>query len=238
LEEWYNDVDRVWTNSDLYCQSESGRGWAKASLFQAITAQMRRIFQKEKRGFLLTKPRDWNWAVSGLKRNIRAMVLRLQTLWESEEGPLDDSAENLRVTTVDGAVLDGFEQIQQIAKKIQNRLEIPKHVAGRPDMVCYEGKNIAIEDLGLHIRDIVKRMNWHHSEGKAYPVRPMRCVKEVSECLNCFCAWVQILGGETQSNIKALDLRDVLDWLLRMMECVKWRADEVDIMGRIMQILW
>jgi hypothetical protein len=144
---------------------------------------------------------------------------------------------SVTVVTTRADILDGFERIQEIAKKLQDKLEIPKHIEGRPDMVHYEAHDVAIADLEEYIDDILQRMRRYDSKGKIDCDAPMRSSKKVLACLNCFCAWLQSLDGDYRKRIDYGLLRDVLDWLCYVMQGLKWCDSEVDIIARTTEIL-
>jgi hypothetical protein len=132
----------------------------------------------------------------------------------------------MKITTSDGKTLNNFENLQNVARKIQNTA-VMQGVAKLEDdgKVSYDGHSVAVTDSGGLTAQIpallgtMRLCNWTgkiHSGSGTFD-------KKFAECLNFLLAWLCSIGPqlgkeEVLVNIKARVLEDALEWLVPTMK--------------------
>jgi hypothetical protein len=217
VQSWFEEIELCWTNFDSLRAGEP----TKVSLFRGVTGELRRLFAKEKRLFTEPELDDWVSEVSEQQKKVKCVMAGAAASYAAPK-------ESVRVTTSDGLVLDGFGQIQAIAKKLQCFLQIGHRVRGPPRVVCFSGHIVPVADLENHIDHIVWQMTLYRSQGWMRRSRRVNLCQDVADCLQCFFTWVQSLSTDSQSTLNSLRMKRALKLLGAILSDVEDCNNEVD----------
>jgi hypothetical protein len=142
----------------------------------------------------------------------------------------------MQVQTSDNVVLDNFENLQAIVKKIQ-KTPILQSVASKEQdsRVTYNGHSIQINNANAYsvlrdqISDVLDDMNLCSCQGKIYSGDQNVFQDNFAQCLNFLLTWLGsmrlIANTAFQAGVTAMIMKNALEWLESVMEHVGIRSD-------------
>jgi hypothetical protein len=80
IQEWFDDVELVWTNCDSYYSADSSKQFTTPSdrkYFSVVTTELRRIFAKEKRIFTQFAIGNWSHTIYELRTEVTDLMTQL-----------------------------------------------------------------------------------------------------------------------------------------------------------------